>query len=230
MRETVLVIADKNYSLWPLAPWLCMKKVGMPFTEKLIRFGRPDTREKMLDYAPTGRVPALVHNGFKVWDSLAICEYVNDLFPSENLWPDDIQLRAQARTFAAEMHATGGAFPGAPRHIIYSLDTNVRRRTQRVRPNGQVLESVNYLVKRWQTLLNLYGGSGGFLFNHFTIADAMSAHLVNRFVTYNVRLPNDIINYCENMRSFSPMAEWIRGAESEDWTLPSAEIDVSKIQ
>ena len=148
MRETVLAIADKNYSLWPLAPWLCMKKVGMPFTEKLIRFGRPDTREKMLDYAPTGRVPALVHNGFKVWDSLAICEYVNDLFPSENLWPDDIQLRAQARTFAAEMHATGGAFPGAPRHIIYSLDTNVRRRTQRVRPNGQILESVNYIVKR----------------------------------------------------------------------------------
>ena len=39
MQETILVIADKNYSLWPLAPWLCMKKVGMPFTEKLIRFG-----------------------------------------------------------------------------------------------------------------------------------------------------------------------------------------------
>ena len=79
------------------------------------------------------------------------------------------------------------------------------------------------LISRWQTLLNLYGGSGGFLFNHFTIADAMSAHLVNRFVTYNVRLPNDIINYCENMRSFSPMVEWIRGAESEDWTLPATD-------
>ena len=230
MQETILVIADKNYSLWPLAPWLCMKKVGMPFTEKLIRFGQSDTREKMLEYAPTGRVPALVHNDLKVWDSLAICEYVSDLFPSENLWPNDLQLRAQARTFAAEMHATGGTFPGAPRHIIYSLDTNVRRRTKRVSPNSQVLESINYLVKRWQNLLTQYGGSNGFLFNHFTIADAMSAHLVNRFVTYNVKLPNDIMNYCENMRGFSPMAEWIREAESEDWTLSSAEIDVSKIQ
>ena len=76
-------------------------------------------------------------------------------------------------------------------------------------------------------MLTQYGGSNGFLFNHFTIADAMSAHLVNRFVTYNVKLPNDIMNYCENMRGFSPMAEWIREAESEDWTLSSAEIDVS---
>ena len=138
-------------------------------------------------------------------------------------------MRAQARTFAAEMHATGGAFPGAPRHIIYSLDTNVRRRTERIDPSGQVLESVNYLVGRWQTLLDQYGGSCGFLFNHFTIADAMSAHLVNRFVTYNIKLPDDIKNYCENMRNFFPMAEWVRGAESEDWTLPSAEIDVSKL-
>ena len=162
MQETILVIADKNYSLWTLAPWLCMKKVGMPFEEKLIRFGQSDTREKMLEYAPTGRVPALVHNGFKVWDSLAICEYVSDLFPSEKLWPSDVSMRAQARTFAAEMHATGGAFPGAPRHIIYSLDTNVRRRTERIDPSGQVLESVNYLVGRWQTLLDQYGGSCGF--------------------------------------------------------------------
>ena len=70
MNETTLVIADKNYSLWPLAPWLCMKKVKMPFTEKLIRFGQHNTREQMLEYAPTGRVPVLIHNGLKVWDSL----------------------------------------------------------------------------------------------------------------------------------------------------------------
>ena len=148
MNETTLVIADKNYSLWPLAPWLCMKKVKMPFTEKLIRFGQHNTLEQMLEYAPTGRVPVLIHNGLKVWDSFAICEFVNDLYSSQNLWPENLQTRAQARTFAAEMHATGGAFPGAPRHIIYSLDTNVRRRTERVKPKNHVLESINYLIKK----------------------------------------------------------------------------------
>lgn len=229
MCETILVIADKNYSLWPLAPWLCMKKVGMPFTEKLIRFGQSDTREQMLQYAPTGRVPALLYNGSKIWDSLAICEYVNELFPKQLLWPEDINSRAQARVLAAEMHASGGAFPGAPRHIIYSLDTNVRRRTKRLNLKGEVLESVNYLINRWQKLLGEYGGTGGFLFDHFTIADAMCAHIVNRFITYNIKLPSDIQNYCENIRNFAPMAEWVRGAESEDWTLLSAEIDVSKL-
>ena len=229
MNGTTLVIADKNYSLWPLAPWLCMKKVKMPFTEKLIRFGQHDTREKMLEYGPTGRVPVLIHDGLKVWDSLAICEFVNDLYPSENLWPNNLLTRAQARTFAAEMHATGGAFPGAPRHIIYALDTNVRRRTDRVKPKNHLLESINYLITRWQNLIHRFGGSSGFLFDEFTIADAMSAHLVNRFYTYDIKLPDDINDYCENMRKFSPLAQWIREAESEDWTLPSAEIDVSKL-
>ena len=229
MSETTLVIADKNYSLWPLAPWLCMKKVKMPFTEILIRFGQHNTREQMLEYCPTGRVPVLIHDGLAVWDSLAICEFVNDLYPSENLWPKNLLTRAQARTFAAEMHATGGAFLGAPRHIIYSLDTNVRRRTDRVKPKDHLLESINYLITRWQNLIHTFGGSGGFLFDEFTIADAMSAHLVNRFYTYDIKLPDDINDYCQNMRRFSPMAQWIREAESEDWTLPSAEIDVSKL-
>ena len=229
MNETTLVIADKNYSLWPLAPWLCMKKVKMPFTEKLIRFGQKNTREQMLEFAPTGRVPVLIHNGLKVWDSLAICEFVNDLYPAENLWPENLQTRAQARTFAAEMHATGGSFPGAPRHIIYSLDTNVRRRTERVKPKNHVLESINYLINRWKSLIHTFGGSGGFLFGEFTIADAMSANLVNRFYTYDIKLPDDIHCYCKNMRNFSPLAQGIREAEAEDWTLPSAEIDVSKL-
>ena len=229
MNKTTLVIADKNYSLWPLAPWLCMKKAKMPFTEILIRFGQHNTREKMLGYGPTGRVPVLIHNGLQVWDSLAICEFVNDLYPSENLWPENLLARAQARTFAAEMHATGGAFPGAPRHIIYSLDTNVRRRTDRVKPKNHLLESINYLITRWKNLIHAFGGPGGFLFGEFTIADAMSAHVVNRFYTYDIKLPNDINNYCKNMRQFSPLAQWIREAESEDWTLPSAEIDVSKL-
>ena len=229
MNKTTLVIADKNYSLWPLAPWLCMKKAKMPFTEILIRFGQHNTREKMLEYGPTGRVPVLIHNGLKIWDSLAICEFVNDLYPSENLWPENLLARAQARTFAAEMHATGGAFPGAPRHIIYSLDTNIRRRTDRVKPKNHLLESINYLITRWKNLIHAFGGPGGFLFGEFTIADAMSAHVVNRFYTYDIKLPNDINNYCKNMRQFSPLAQWIQEAESEDWTLPSAEIDVSKL-
>ena len=229
MSDTILVIADKNYSLWPLAPWLCLKASNMPFKEKLIRFGQSNTRSQMLEYSPTGRVPAFHHNGLEIWDSLAICEYISELNPLAKLWPSDSNARAVARAFSCEMHGTGGAYPGAPRHIIYSLDTNIRRRTERVRLSKAAQESVDYLVLHWRRLREAFGDEGPFLFGHFTIADAMSAHLVNRFVTYNIKLPKDIQEYCESIRSYPPLVDWINQAELEEWKLESAEIDISKV-
>jgi len=229
MSDTILVIADKNYSLWPLAPWLCLKASNMPFKEKLIRFGQSNTRAQMLEYSPTGRVPAFHHNGLEIWDSLAICEYISELNPLAKLWPSNSNARAVARAFSCEMHGTGGAYPGAPRHIIYSLDTNIRRRTERVCLSKATQESVDYLVLHWRRLREAFGGEGSFLFGHFTIADAMSAHLVNRFVTYNVKLPKDIQEYCEAIRSYPPLVDWINQAELEEWKLASAEIDISKV-
>jgi len=228
MSDTILVIADKNYSLWPLAPWLCLKASNMPFKEKLIRFGQSNTRAQMLEYSPTGRVPAFHHNGLEIWDSLAICEYISELNPLAKLWPSNRNARAVARAFSCEMHGTGGAYPGAPRHIIYSLDTNIRRRTERVCLSKAAQESVDYLVLHWRRLREAFGGEGPFLFGHFTIADAMSAHLVNRFVTYNIKLPKDIQEYCEAIRSYPPLVDWINQAELEEWKLESAEIDISK--
>lgn len=229
MSDTILVIADKNYSLWPLAPWLCLKASNMPFKEKLIRFGQSNTRSQMLEYSPTGRVPAFHHNGLEIWDSLAICEYISELNPLAKLWPSDSNARAVARAFSCEMHGTGGAYPGAPRHIIYSLDTNIRRRTERVCLSKAAQESVDYLVLHWRRLREVFGDEGPFLFGHFTIADAMSAHLVNRFVTYNIKLPKDIQEYCESIRSYPPLVDWINQAELEEWKLESAEIDISKV-
>lgn len=227
MADMTLVIADKNYCLWPLPAWLCLHTAGLAFDEVLIRFGDEDRREQMLKYGPTGRVPVLKHGDLTVWDSLAICEYVADLAPNARLWPEDIRARAMARTFAAEMHATGGTYPGAVRHIIFSLDTNVRRRTDPVTPEPKVQASIDHLIEGWQRLLSQCSDGGPFLFGHFTIADAMSAHLVNRLTTYAIPVPNDIATYMAEMRSFPAMARWIREAEAEDWVLPSAEIDVS---
>ena len=86
MPEMTLVIADKNYSLWPLPAWLCLRTAKLPFREVLIRFGQPDTRAQMLRYGPTRRVPLLKHGALAIWDSLAICEYVAELEPEAKLW------------------------------------------------------------------------------------------------------------------------------------------------
>ena len=226
MADMTLVIADKNYCLWPLPAWLCLKAAEQEFEEVLIRFTDEDRRSQMLKYGPTGRVPVLHHNGLVIWDSLAICEYANDLAPDAQLWPADRSARAVARSFAAEMHATGGAYPGAVRHIIFSLDTNVRRRTETVTPKPEVQESIDHLIGTWQRSLKDFGAGGDFLFGHFTIADAMSAHLVNRLKTYAIAVPDDIAEYMAAMRDYPHMAQWIKEAEAEDWILPSAEIEV----
>ena len=101
-----LVIADKNYSLWPLPAWLCLNTAKLPFREVLIRFGQPDTRAQMLGYGPTGRVPVLKHGALAIWDSLAICEYADELKPEAKIWPAARDARAVARSFAAKTHTT----------------------------------------------------------------------------------------------------------------------------
>ncbi|MDA1287160.1 MAG: glutathione S-transferase [Proteobacteria bacterium] len=228
MPEMTLVIADKNYCLWPLPAWLCLSVTKRPFEEVLIRFGQPDTRAHMLAYGPTGRVPVLHHNGLVVWDSLAICEYLAELAPEAQLWPQDRKARTVARAFSCEMHALG-VYPGSPRKIVFSLDTNVRRRTAPVKPDPEVQEAIDHVVKSWTKLRADYGRNGPFLFGHFTIADAMSAHLVNRLTTYAIAVPDQISDYIAAVRSHPAMAQWIAEATAEGWTLPSAEIDLSAL-
>ncbi len=73
-----LVIGNKNYSSWSLRPWLAMKQAGVAFNETDVVLGRPDSTEKILRYSPSGRVPCLIDGELTVFDSLAICEYVNE--------------------------------------------------------------------------------------------------------------------------------------------------------
>ena len=100
-----LIIANKNYSSWSLRPWLAMKQAGLAFDEVRILLNRPDTKAQILRYTPSGRVPCLVDGALAVWDSMAICEYVNEQYADGSLWPRDVAQRARARSVAAEMHS-----------------------------------------------------------------------------------------------------------------------------
>jgi len=216
MVDMTLVIASKNYCLWPLPAWLCMRTANLDFEEVVIPFEEPDTTTRMLEYGPTGRVPVLKHGDRTIWDSLAICEYVNELVPSARLWPEDSEARAVARSVVAELHSGGGRF------IAYTLDTNIRRRTKRVKlreVNPKLTERAvtdfNRVMDIWKDCRARFGSDGPFLFGHFTIADAMHAHLVNRFVTYDIELPEDCQIYRDVVRSYPPLVEWIAAAEKE---------------
>src|SRR5580692_12599205 len=105
MAALTLVLGNKNYSSWSLRPWLVLKHVGVPFEEKVVPLDQPETAAEIARFSPSGRLPVLLDGETRVWDSLAIAEYLHERFPQAQLWPADAATRAVARAVSAEMHS-----------------------------------------------------------------------------------------------------------------------------
>src|SRR5215467_4353976 len=103
MADFTIYLGNKNYSSWSLRPWLVLKQIGIPFDEVVIPLYEAASRETIMKYSPSGKVPALWHGELVVWESLAICEYLAESFPTFQLWPKDADARAVARAVSAEM-------------------------------------------------------------------------------------------------------------------------------
>src|ERR1700693_1938842 len=88
MADFTIYIGNKNYSSWSLRGWLMLKHTGADFAEEVILLDEANTRTSILRQSPSGRVPALRHGDFIVWESLAIGEYLAELFPKAQLWPE----------------------------------------------------------------------------------------------------------------------------------------------
>jgi len=212
-----LVIGNKNYSSWSLRPWLAMKHAGIQFSEVNLLLQRADTREKILRYSPSGRVPCLIDGELTVFDSLAICEYVNektgDRQVGGSLWPHDIAERARARSVVAEMHS---GFAALRTH----MPMNIRSREADKGAAALRREDVAAEVARIQAVWNDCLAQGGpMLFGNFSIADAFYAPVVTRFATYGVKLSPLLTAYSENVMSLPAMQQWITAAKAETETI-----------
>ena len=204
--DLTLVIGDKNLSSWSLRAWLALKHTGARFEEVLIPLDQPDSRARIHELSPGGKVPALRHAGVVVWESLAICEYLAELFPRLQLWPQDRVARAIARSVSNEMHA---GFTELRR----VLPMNIRARTPR-ELTPAVEADVQRIVTIWNECRERFGrhGDGPYLFGRFTIADAMYAPVVTRFQTYGVHTSGEAAAYCQTMLADPALQEWIAGA------------------
>lgn len=210
----ILIIGNKNYSSWSLRPWLVLRQSGLEFAEVRIPLDQPDTRDRIRQYSPSSRVPALRHDDLTVWESLAICEYIAELAPDRPLWPADAPARAVARAVSAEMHSGFS-------DLRSQMPVDCRaRRPQTATPAVQ--RDIDRIVELWQTCRQQFGKTGDFLFGDFSIADAMYAPVVTRFVTYAVPLPPIAQAYVEAIEQFPAMQEWLTAAaaEPEVLTLP----------
>ena len=100
-----LTIGNKNYSSWSMRPWMVLKEFAIPFEENIVPLYREDSKASLLSHSPAGKAPSLDHDGFRVWDLLAIIEYVAELYPDLAIWPRDRAARAMARALSCEMHS-----------------------------------------------------------------------------------------------------------------------------
>jgi glutathione S-transferase len=207
MTQLVLVIANKNYSSWSLRPWLAMKQAGLDFAEIRIPLDTPTTHQEILRYSASGRVPVLLHGDLVVWESLAICEYIADRF-APNLWPEDAAVRAVARSVSAEMHS------GFVK-VRESMPMDCRARHPGFALNAIVQAECDRIRAIWRECREKFGIGGDFLFGQFTIADAMFAPVVSRFITYDVQLHGIEKAYAEAIWSLPTMQAWVTAACNE---------------
>ncbi len=217
MQDFELVIGDKNWSTWSLRPWILMKVTGIPFREAHIRLRQEDTKAQALSHSPSGLVPVLKWDGNIVSDSLAICETLADLFPEKKLWPTDLPERAQARSAACEMHS---GFTDLRRDMPMDI---INRYPGEGHSEG-ALTHARRIVGIWHALRSRYGHNAarddGFLFGHFTIADAMYLPVATRFRTYDVdlaKLGDDGLarTYMDRLLALPAFFEWEEGAKLE---------------
>ncbi|WP_440026687.1 glutathione S-transferase family protein [Chromobacterium amazonense] len=204
-----LIIGNKNYSSWSLRPWLVLKMLDEPFKEQQIDLFLSDTKARILAANPAGKVPVLVDGKLRVWDSLAICEYLAECFPAARLWPDDAKQRAVARSIVAEIHS---GFEALRRSL--SMDITLRQIDYESSP--AVESDIARVVSLWEEHRASHIADGDFLFGHFTIVDAFFAPICTRFQTYNVALPPASQAYVRHILSLPAMQEWYRAAELEN--------------
>jgi glutathione S-transferase len=210
-----LVIGNKNYSSWSMRPWVLLKQAGIPFQERRIRFeafeGDSAFKREVLKINPAGRVPVLLDDGFAVWDTLSIAEYVAEKFPDRQLWPRDAQARAHARSICAEMHAGFGALRT---HCPMNIEASLPQAGALVwRDKPAVRADVQRIVTMWTELLAQH--KGGMLFGEFSIADAYFAPVCTRLKTYALPVPGVITEYIGRVLALPGVKAWIDEAVAE---------------
>ena len=212
-----LIIANKAYSSWSFRPWILMRHFGIAFDEVVIPLAQDTTRAEILRVSPSGKCPSLHDAEIVVWDSLAIIEYLAELFPEKPLWPKARAARAQARSLAAEMHSGFTGLRGL-------LPMNMRRPVKKHPLTSEASADVARLEQAFEQARDAFAQGGDFLFGDFSAADAMFAPVVNRLHVYDVPVTPRTRAYMDAVMALSAWQEWRSQAEAESWKIEKYEV------
>jgi glutathione S-transferase len=217
MSKATLTIASKNYGSWSLRGWLLCKMAGLDFEEKHVGADDPSTRAELLLLSPSFLVPCLFHDGIKVWDTLAIAQYLHEIKPEADLLPADRAQRAHCRAISGEMHS-GFA------NLRSALPMNLKAHFPGFKAWAGARGDIERVTAIWRECLQQYGGP--YLFgDRPCAADAMYAPVCTRFITYDVALDETSAAYCRTIMALPLMQEWIAAAKLEPDELEELDVE-----
>jgi len=210
-----LFIGNKNYSSWSFRVWLTMKVRNIEFEENLRPFDVANDYADFFTFSPTGKVPVLQHKGSTIYESLSILEYLAELYPKKNLWPEEQITRSNARCIANEMHAGFTALRAA-------CPMNMRRKISRIELSEATVKDIHRIETIWTECLKKSGGP--YLFGKYSIADGMYAPIVNRFQIYELSHSDVVSTYTKTMTALPAWQEWNKASHAESWVVEIDEV------
>lgn len=210
-----LYIGNKNYSSWSLRGWLMLKAFDVPFQEHQLALFSEDFYATLKAFNCADKVPLLKDGDVIVWESLAICEYINERYLEGAGWPSDVAARAHARAIANEMHAGFNA-------LRNEMPMNCRA-LRKIEASEQAQNDIRRIESLWASLRSQYASQGDYLFGTFSIVDAMFAPVVLRFRTYGVSLSPVAQGYADAMIAHPAMQAWLDAALQETDIVPEDE-------
>ena len=216
MARTTLTISSKNYSSWSLRGFLLAKLAGVDFDEVVVAPDDADARAEILLLSPSILVPCLDYRGMKVWDTLAIGEFLNEIAQKAGLLPKDQAMRAHCRSICGEMHS---GFVS----LRQALPMNIKAELPRFKVWSKARGDIDRIKTIWRDCLEAYGGP--YLFGGIGMADAMYAPVVSRFRTYGVALDGPLAVYAGRIWDWPAMQEWREGALAEKEEIEELEVE-----
>jgi glutathione S-transferase len=211
-----LYIGNKNYSSWSMRPWVLMRQLGIGFREQLRPFHLNRDEGDFRKFSPSGKVPLLVQGEARVWDSLAIAEFLAERHPG--VWPASPGARAFARCAAAEMHSGFGTLRNE-----CSMSVGIRMRLHKV--SDGLRGDLARLDELWAQGIEQFGGP--FLAGpQFTAADAFFAPVATRIQTYGLPVSERAARYTGLLLQQASVAEWIAGGIAETFRDPPHEREI----
>jgi glutathione S-transferase len=216
MAKAILTVSSKNYSSWSLRGWLLTRFSGLEFEERVLSTDDAAARAEILLLSSSILVPRLDHDGASVWDTLAIGEYLNEVFPDAGILPADRILRAHCRSICGEIHSGFTA-------LRSSLPVNLKGYFPGFKIWSRAEADIQRIIEIWTDCLNRSGGP--YLLGSRCMADAMYAPVVTRFMTYDVKLDKRLQEYCQLIMEMQEMQEWIAAAKLEPDDIQELEVE-----